>query len=52
MHVSTSGDARVAASYAVVVGQIHGTEGHENEPLKIFTKKIELMVLKSYFVIF
>lgn len=38
-HVSTSGDARVAASYAVVVGQIHGTEGHENEPLKIFYKK-------------
>ncbi|MBP0904926.1 polysaccharide lyase family 7 protein [Mariniflexile gromovii] len=39
MHVSTSGDARVAASYSVVVGQIHGTEGHENEPLKIFYKK-------------
>jgi hypothetical protein len=38
-HVSTSGDARVAASYSVVVGQIHGTEGHENEPLKIFYKK-------------
>lgn len=39
MHVSNSGDARVAASYSVVVGQIHGTEGHENEPLKIFYKK-------------
>lgn len=39
MHVSTSGDARVAASYSVVVGQIHGREGHENEPLKIFYKK-------------
>ncbi|WP_418382205.1 polysaccharide lyase family 7 protein [Wenyingzhuangia fucanilytica] len=39
MHVSTSGDARVAASYSVVVGQIHGMEGHENEPLKIFYKK-------------
>ncbi|MDP5230190.1 MAG: polysaccharide lyase family 7 protein [Cellulophaga sp.] len=38
-HVSTSGDARVAASYSVVIGQIHGTEGHENEPLKIFYKK-------------
>ncbi|KJD31468.1 alginate lyase [Tamlana nanhaiensis] len=38
-HVSTTGDARVAASFAVVVGQIHGTEGHENEPLKIFYKK-------------
>lgn len=39
MHVSTSGDARVAASYSVVVGQIHGKDGHENEPLKIFYKK-------------
>ncbi|SHG20855.1 polysaccharide lyase family 7 protein [Flagellimonas flava] len=39
MQVSTSGDARVAASYSVVVGQIHGGEGHENEPLKIFYKK-------------
>jgi len=38
-HVSNSGDARVAASYAVVVGQIHSDEGHENEPLKIFYKK-------------
>lgn len=39
MHVSTSGDARVAASYSVVIGQIHSGEGHENEPLKIFYKK-------------
>lgn len=39
MHVSTSGDARVASSFSVVVGQIHGMEGHENEPLKIFYKK-------------
>jgi hypothetical protein len=39
MHVSTSGDARVAASYSVVVGQIHGKEGNENEPVKIFYKK-------------
>ena len=38
-HVSTSGDARVAASYCVVVGQIHSGEGHENEPIKIFYKK-------------
>lgn len=38
-HVSTSGDARVAASYSVVVGQIHSDEGHENEPIKIFYKK-------------
>ncbi|WP_430813956.1 polysaccharide lyase family 7 protein [Carboxylicivirga sp. RSCT41] len=39
MHVSSSGDARVASSYSVVVGQIHSDEGHENEPLKIFYKK-------------
>lgn len=39
LHVSTSGDARVAASYSVVVGQIHSGEGHENEPCKIFYKK-------------
>jgi len=39
MHVSTTGDARVAASYSVVVGQIHSSEGHENEPCKIFYKK-------------
>ncbi len=39
MHVSASGDARVAASFSVVVGQIHSGEGHENEPLKIFYKK-------------
>ena len=39
MHVSTSGDARVAASYSVVVGQIHSGTGHENEPCKIFYKK-------------
>ena len=39
MHVSTTGDARVAASFATVVGQIHSGEGHENEPCKIFYKK-------------
>ncbi len=39
MHVSTTGDARVAASYSVVIGQIHSAEGHKNEPLKIFYKK-------------
>lgn len=38
-HVSTSGDARIAASFSVVVGQIHSGDGHENEPLKIFYKK-------------
>ena len=38
-NVSVTGDARVAASYAVVVGQIHSADGHENEPLKIFYKK-------------
>lgn len=39
MHVSTTGDARVASTFSVVVGQIHSDEGHENEPLKIFYKK-------------
>lgn len=39
MNVSNTGDARVAASYSVVVGQIHSADGHENEPLKIFYKK-------------
>ena len=37
--VSDTGDARVAASYSTVVGQIHSGEGHENEPIKIFYKK-------------
>ena len=39
MHVSTTGDPRVAASFSTVVGQIHSGEGHENEPLKIYYKK-------------
>ena len=39
MHVSTSGDARVAAAFSTVIGQIHSGEGHENEPCKIFYKK-------------
>lgn len=39
MHVSTTGDARVPAAFSVVIGQIHGAEGHKNEPLKIFYKK-------------
>ena len=39
MNVSTTGDARVAASHSVVIGQIHSADGHENEPLKIFYKK-------------
>ena len=39
MHVSTTGDARVAASFATVIGQIHSGEGHENEPFKLFYKK-------------
>ena len=38
-HVSTTGDATVASSFSVVVGQIHSGEGHENEPLKIYYKK-------------
>ena len=37
--VAVTGDARVAASYSVVVGQIHSADGHENEPLKIYYKK-------------
>ncbi|WP_420316574.1 polysaccharide lyase family 7 protein [Ekhidna sp.] len=39
MNVSATGDARVAATHAVVAGQIHSADGHENEPLKIFYKK-------------
>ena len=39
MHVSTTGDARVSAAFSTVVGQIHSSEGHENEPVKIFYKK-------------
>ena len=39
MNVSATGDARVAATYAVVVGQIHSADKFENEPLKIFYKK-------------
>ncbi|WP_421762658.1 polysaccharide lyase family 7 protein [Ekhidna sp.] len=39
MNVSATGDAQVAATHAVVVGQIHSADGHENEPLKIFYKK-------------
>ncbi len=39
VNVSATGDARVAASYSVVIGQIHSADGHENEPLKIFYKK-------------
>lgn len=39
MNVSTTGDARVAASYSVVIGQIHSADGHENEPFKLFYKK-------------
>lgn len=39
MNVSATGDARVAATHAVVVGQIHSADAFENEPLKIFYKK-------------
>ncbi|MCR9251834.1 MAG: polysaccharide lyase family 7 protein [bacterium] len=39
MNVSATGDARVAATHSVVVGQIHSADGHENEPLKIFYRK-------------
>ena len=49
MQVSVSGDARVAASYSVVVGQIHSGEGHENEPLKIFYKNFRVTKKDLYF---
>jgi len=39
MNVAPTGDARVAATHSVVIGQIHSADGHENEPLKIFYKK-------------
>lgn len=39
MQVSSTGDATARSSYAVVIGQIHSDEGHENEPLKIYYKK-------------
>lgn len=38
-NVSISGDATKGSAYAVVVGQIHSADGHENEPLKIYYKK-------------
>jgi hypothetical protein len=49
MHVSTSGDARVPATFSSVVGQIHSAEGHKNEPLKIFYKKFPGHSLGSVF---
>ena len=39
MHVSATGDARVASTHAVVIGQIHSADKHENEPFKLFYKK-------------
>jgi len=39
MNVSSTGDARVASTHSVVVGQIHSADKFENEPLKIFYKK-------------
>ena len=39
MNVSTTGDARVASTFSVVIGQIHSADGHENEPFKLFYKK-------------
>ena len=39
MNVATTGDARVAATFSAVVGQIHSADGHENEPFKLFYKK-------------
>jgi hypothetical protein len=49
MNVSATGDARVAASYSVVVGQIHSADAHENEPLKIFYKKFPGHIKGSVF---
>jgi len=49
MNVSATGDARVAASYSVVIGQIHSADGHENEPLKIFYKKFPGHTMGSVF---
>lgn len=49
MNVSATGDARVAASHSVVVGQIHSADGHENEPLKIFYKKFPVHSKGSVF---
>jgi hypothetical protein len=40
MNVSATGDARVAASYSVVIGQIHSADGHENEPHNQYYKKL------------
>ena len=39
MKVSTSGNAKVGGAHAVVIGQIHSADKHENEPLKIYYKK-------------
>lgn len=39
MNVSSTGDARVASTHSVVIGQIHSADGHENEPFKLFYKK-------------
>jgi len=39
MNVSASGDDHKSSAHAVVIGQIHSADGHENEPLKIFYKK-------------
>lgn len=49
MQVSTTADARIPASYSVVVGQIHSSDGHENEPIKIFYKKFPGHTLGSVF---
>ncbi len=39
MAVSESGRNDVSASHSTVIGQIHSSDGFENEPLKIFYKK-------------
>lgn len=49
MNVSSTGDARVAATHAVVVGQIHSADAFENEPLKIFYKNTQVIPKALYF---
>ena len=49
MNVSATGDARVASTHSVVVGQIHSADAHENEPLKIFYKKFPEHIKGSVF---
>ena len=42
-------DARVAASYSVVVGQIHSADGHENEPFGNCTTRNSAILRGRFF---